>query len=109
MKKKVCILLNTVSSILERTSTLVVAMLKREEELDYAKEEHKSSSQDQDRLLEMEKNFKSQIEALEKEKESLQLRNGDMETLKKQIEQQTAEYHRLSVEHNLLPVEHKSI
>ncbi|KAI7892296.1 B-cell receptor-associated protein 31-like-domain-containing protein [Mucor mucedo] len=96
------------SLILERTSTLVVAMLKHEEELEYAREEHKTSSKDQERLLTMEKNYKDQIEALEKEKETLRLRKGDMDNLKKQIEQQTAEYHQLSVERNLLPVEKKS-
>lgn len=83
-------------------------MLKHEEELEYAREEHKTSSKDQERLLTMEKNYNDQIEALEKEKETLRLRKGDMDNLKKQIEQQTAEYHQLSVERNLLPVEKKS-
>lgn len=104
----VCGIDTRLSSILERTSTLVVTMLKHEEELEYAKEEHKLSSQDQERLLNMEKEFKEKIESLEQEKETLLLRRGDMETLKKQIEQQTADYHQLSTERNLLPLEKKS-
>lgn len=82
-------------SILERTSSLVIAMLKREEELEDAKQEHASSTQDQDRLNTMETSYKNKITALKVEVEELRKQEKDMENLKKQIMQQTEEYNRL--------------
>ncbi|KAG0734853.1 hypothetical protein G6F57_014489 [Rhizopus arrhizus] len=83
------------SLILERTSSLVIAMLKREEELEDAKQEHASSTQDQDRLNTMETSYKNKITALKVEVEELRKQEKDMENLKKQIMQQTEEYNRL--------------
>jgi B-cell receptor-associated protein 31 len=96
-----------ITSILERTSTLVIQMLKREEELEYAKQEHQSSSKDQGRLINMEQNYKSQIDALEEELKDLQVQERDFATLKKRVQQQSEEYHQLAVEKNLLATEPK--
>ncbi|GAA5797087.1 B-cell receptor-associated protein 31-like-domain-containing protein [Helicostylum pulchrum] len=95
------------SLILERTSTIIIAMLKRDEELEYAKEEHKSSSKDQERLVEMENDFKAKIEALNKEVEQLRSETEGFEALKQKTEQEAAEYHKLAVQQNLLPAEKK--
>jgi chromosome segregation ATPase len=89
-------------SILERTSSLVIAMLKREEELKDAKQEHASSTQDQDRLNTMEISYKNKIIALKVELEELRKQEKDMENLKKQIMQQTEEYNRLIDRHKAL-------
>lgn len=82
-------------------------MLKRDEELEYAKEEHKSSSKDQERLVEMENNFKVKIEALNKEVEQLRSETEGFEALKQKTEQEAKEYHKLAVQQNLLPAEKK--
>lgn len=82
-------------------------MLKHEEQLEHAKEEHVSSTKDQERLVEIEKGYKNQIDTLSKELEELQKEGRDFETLKKQVEQQSEEYHRLAVEKNLLAAEPK--
>lgn len=95
------------SSILERTSTLVIDMLKHEEQLEYAKEEHKTSTKNQERLVEIEKSYKDQIAALNKELKELQLESKDIEALKVQVQQQSEEYHQLAVEKNLLATEPK--
>ncbi|CAO3656545.1 unnamed protein product [Mucor hiemalis] len=95
------------SLILERTSTLVIDMLKHEEQLEYAKEEHKTSTQNQERLVEIEKSYKEQIDALNNELKGLQQESKDIETLKKQVQQQSEEYHQLAVEKNLLATEPK--
>ncbi|KAI9476007.1 MAG: B-cell receptor-associated protein 31-like-domain-containing protein [Benjaminiella poitrasii] len=86
------------SLILERTSTLIIQMLNHEEELEYAKKEHLSSKEDEQRLLEMEKSYENKIKELQEELMELQKEEKDFENLKKQIEQQTAEYNRLSDE-----------
>ncbi len=82
-------------------------MLKHEEQLEHAREEHISSTKDQERLVEIEQNYKNQIDTLSKELEELQKESRDFETLKKQVEQQSEEYHRLAVEKNLLATEPK--
>lgn len=89
-------------SILERTSSLVIAMLKREEELEDAKQEHASSTQDQDRLNTMETSYKNKITALKVEVEELKKQEKDIENLKKQIAQQTEEYNQLRDRHESL-------
>jgi B-cell receptor-associated protein 31 len=73
-------------------------MLKHEEELEYAQKEHISSKEDEKRLLDMEKSYEDKIQTLEKELKELQQQERDFENLKKQVEQQTAEYHRLADE-----------
>jgi chromosome segregation ATPase len=73
-------------------------MLKHEEELEYAKKEHTSSKEDEKRLLDMEKSYENKIQSLRKELNELQQQERDFENLKKQVEQQTAEYHRLADE-----------
>lgn len=71
-------------------------MLKHEEELEYAKKEHTSSKEDEKRLLDMEKSYENNIQSLEKELNELRQQERDFENLKKQVEQQTAEYHELA-------------
>ncbi|RCH84749.1 hypothetical protein CU098_004864 [Rhizopus stolonifer] len=88
--------------ILERTSSLVISMLKREEELEDAKKEHVSSTQDQERLEAMETTFKNKITALKVEVEDLRKQEKDTENLKKQIAQQTEEYNQLLGRHEAL-------
>ncbi|KAI8074283.1 B-cell receptor-associated protein 31-like-domain-containing protein [Gilbertella persicaria] len=90
------------SLILERTSTLLIQMLKHDEALEDAKKEHLSSQEDQKRLLEMEKSYETKIESLKKEVFELKQEERDFENLKKQVEQQTAEYHRLADERRRL-------
>ncbi|KAI8645487.1 B-cell receptor-associated protein 31-like-domain-containing protein [Parasitella parasitica] len=90
------------SLILERTSTLVIAMLKHEEELEYAKGEHASSKLDEKKLLDMEKSYEEEIKALQKEVEQLQKKKSEYENLKRQAEQGAAEYHKLADEHTKL-------
>ncbi|KAG1458027.1 hypothetical protein G6F56_006486 [Rhizopus delemar] len=90
------------SLILERTSSLVISMLKREEELEDAKKEHVSSTQDQERLEAMETTFKNKITALKVEVEDLRKQEKDTENLKKQIAQQTEEYNQLLGRHEAL-------
>ncbi|OBZ85332.1 Uncharacterized protein C9E9.04 [Choanephora cucurbitarum] len=90
------------SLILERTSTLLIQMLKHDEELEYAKKENLSSQEDQKRLVEMERTYESKIKNLREELMVLQQEDRDFENLKKQVEQQTSEYHRLMDEHKKL-------
>ncbi|KAG1047079.1 hypothetical protein G6F46_010151 [Rhizopus delemar] len=90
------------SLILERTSSLVIAMLKKEEELEDAIKEHVSSTQDQERLETMETTFKNKITALKVEVEELKKQEKDIENLKKQIAQQTEEYNQLRDRHESL-------
>ncbi|ORZ23984.1 B-cell receptor-associated protein 31-like-domain-containing protein [Absidia repens] len=90
------------SLILERTSTLVIQMLKREEELENAKQEHVSAGKDQQRLIDIENDYKKQIDTLTKENKALKAEQRDFETLKKQVGQQSAEYNRLADERNAL-------
>lgn len=77
-------------------------MLKREEELEDAKKEHVSSTQDQERLEAMETTFKNKITALKVEVEDLRKQEKDTENLKKQIAQQTEEYNQLLGRHEAL-------
>ncbi|KAI8093220.1 B-cell receptor-associated protein 31-like-domain-containing protein [Halteromyces radiatus] len=90
------------SLILERTSTLVIQMLKREEELENAKKENVSVGKDQQRLIDMEADYKKQIENLKKEVKELKQEQRDFDTLKKQVGQQAEEYNRLADERNAL-------
>ncbi|KAI8383058.1 B-cell receptor-associated protein 31-like-domain-containing protein [Blakeslea trispora] len=90
------------SLILERTSTLLIQMLKHDEELEYAKKENLSSQADQKRLLEMERTYEDKIKQLKEELVVLKKEDRDFENLKKQVEQQTTEYHRLADEHKQL-------
>ncbi|CEP18913.1 hypothetical protein [Parasitella parasitica] len=84
------------SLILERTSTLVIAMLKHEEELEYAKGEHASSKQDEKKLLDMEKSYEEDIKTLQNEVNHLLQKKSEYENLRQQIEQEAAEYHKLA-------------
>ncbi|OAD77890.1 hypothetical protein PHYBLDRAFT_180036 [Phycomyces blakesleeanus NRRL 1555(-)] len=101
------------SLILERTSKLVLDMLKREEELDNAKKEAISllpfsyiftqsavTMKDQQRLIDLESTYTKQVNELTKEIKELKTKELDIETLKKQVEQQSVEYNRLSDERN---------
>ncbi|KAG2204195.1 hypothetical protein INT46_006079 [Mucor plumbeus] len=90
------------SLILERTSTLVIAMLKHEEELEYAKTEHASSKQDEKTLLNMEKSYEDEIKTLQNEVVQLQKKKGEYENLKQKIEQEAKEYHKLADERTKL-------
>ncbi|KAI7901433.1 B-cell receptor-associated protein 31-like-domain-containing protein [Cokeromyces recurvatus] len=86
------------SLILERTSALIFQMLRHEEELENTKKEQLLSKEDERRLLDMEKSYEIKIKELTEELMELQKDERDFENLKKQIEQQTAEYNRLSDE-----------
>ncbi|KAL0080738.1 B-cell receptor-associated protein 31-like-domain-containing protein [Phycomyces blakesleeanus] len=88
------------SLILERTSKLVLDMLKREEELDNAKKESAVTMKDQQRLIDLESTYTKQVNELTKEIKELKTKELDIETLKKQVEQQSVEYNRLSDERN---------
>ncbi|KAG0181489.1 hypothetical protein DFQ28_010622 [Apophysomyces sp. BC1034] len=88
------------SLILERTSTLVIQMLQREEELDNMKKESAEVGKDQRRLIDLETTYKKQVEELTKEVKELQKEERDFETLKKQVAQQSEEYNRLADERN---------
>ncbi|KAI9276175.1 B-cell receptor-associated protein 31-like-domain-containing protein [Sporodiniella umbellata] len=90
------------SLILERTSSLVISMLKREEELETAREEHVTSTEDQKRLDTMETSYKNKIGALKAEVQELRNQEKDAENLKKQIAQQTEEYNQLMRRHEAL-------
>ncbi|KAI8339203.1 B-cell receptor-associated protein 31-like-domain-containing protein [Chlamydoabsidia padenii] len=90
------------SLILDRTSTLVIQMLKREEELENAKQETASVGKDQQRLVDMENDYKKQVSDLTQEIKELQAEKRDFETLKKQVGQQHTEYNRLADERNAL-------
>ncbi|KAI8391027.1 B-cell receptor-associated protein 31-like-domain-containing protein [Radiomyces spectabilis] len=90
------------SLILERTSTLVIEVLKREEELDKYKSETASVNADSRRLGELEESYKKEIQDLNNEISELKRQERDFETLKKQVEQQSKEYNRLADKHNEL-------
>ncbi|KAF7726908.1 hypothetical protein EC973_008203 [Apophysomyces ossiformis] len=90
------------SLILERTSTLVIQMLQREEELENMKKESLEVNKDQQRLIDLEKTYKKQVEELTQEVKELQKQERDFETLKKQVAQQSEEYNRLADERNAL-------
>ncbi|ORZ12211.1 B-cell receptor-associated protein 31-like-domain-containing protein [Absidia repens] len=90
------------SLILDRTSTLVIQMLKREEELENARKETASVGKDQQRLIDMENDYKKQIATLTTENKELKAEQRDFETLKKQVGQQAEEYNRLADERNHL-------
>ncbi|KAI8880940.1 B-cell receptor-associated 31-like protein [Backusella circina FSU 941] len=90
------------SLILERTSNLVITMLKHEEAVHDAKKETISSSKDQERLLDMEKSYTAKIDGLKGELDTLKKEERDVLNLKKQVEQQSEEYHRLAEEHRTL-------
>ncbi|KAI8997147.1 B-cell receptor-associated protein 31-like-domain-containing protein [Pilobolus umbonatus] len=96
------------SLILERTSTLIINMLKREEELEFAKSETISSTKDQEALLKMEKNYKLKIDQLKDELKELQVQEHDFETLKKQVEHEKTEYERLTNEKTRLELSIKT-
>ncbi|CAO3646028.1 unnamed protein product [Cunninghamella blakesleeana] len=81
------------SLILERTSTLVIQMLKREEDFENAKKETVDVGKDQDRLF-------KEIEELTKRNKELEKKQLDFDTLKKQASQQAEEYNRLADERN---------
>ncbi|CAO0792729.1 unnamed protein product [Mucor circinelloides] len=90
------------SLILERTSTLVIAMLKHEEELEHAKSEHESSKQDEKKLLEMERSYEDKIKSLQSEVVQLQSKKSEYENLKQKIDQEAADYHKLADERTKL-------
>lgn len=107
--------------ILERTSALVLELLQREEELKKAKTQvHKNPpykiscpnykykcqtadvTKDQQRLIDMEDDYKKKVDVLNVQIKELKRENLDYETLKKQADQQAKEYNRLADEHNKL-------
>ncbi|KAI8066711.1 B-cell receptor-associated protein 31-like-domain-containing protein [Gongronella butleri] len=88
------------SLILERTSALVIQMLKREEELESARKESALVGKDQQRLIDMENDYKKQVNTLKAEIKALKDQERDFDTLKKQASQQAAEYDRLADERN---------
>ncbi|KAI9022965.1 B-cell receptor-associated protein 31-like-domain-containing protein [Phycomyces nitens] len=88
------------SLILERTSKLVLNMLKRDEELDNAKKESAVTMKDQQRLIDLETTYTKQVTDLTKEIKELKKKDLDIETLKKQVEQQAVEYNQLLDERN---------
>jgi hypothetical protein len=77
-------------------------MLKHEEAVQDAKKETISSSKDQERLLDMEKSYAAKIEGLKGELDTLKKEECDVLNLKKQVQQQSEEYHRLAEEHSTL-------
>ncbi|KAL0086041.1 B-cell receptor-associated protein 31-like-domain-containing protein [Phycomyces blakesleeanus] len=90
------------SLILDRTSTLVIEVLKREEELESVKKDAVSANNDSKRLVDIEKEFQVKITELNNELKQLKQQERDFETLKKQADQQQKEYNRLSDERNAL-------
>ncbi|RCH94805.1 hypothetical protein CU098_010471 [Rhizopus stolonifer] len=86
--------------ILERTSKLVITMLKREEELEEVKREHDVSTKGQERL-ETIMSFKNKIIALKVEVEELRKQEKNIDHLKRQIEQQTEEHYQLMNRHEI--------
>ncbi|KAI7901393.1 B-cell receptor-associated protein 31-like-domain-containing protein [Cokeromyces recurvatus] len=93
------------SLILERTSTLVLNLLQREEELKKAKNENLESTKDQQKLIEMEEEYKNKVANLTEQIKELKRQKLDYETLKKQADQQAKEYNRLADEFNQLEKE----
>ncbi|KAI8885371.1 hypothetical protein K501DRAFT_293486 [Backusella circina FSU 941] len=90
------------SLILERTSALVLELLKREEELKKAKTETANITKDQQRLIDMEDDFKKQVDVLNVQIKELKKEKVNFATLKKQADQQSVEYNRLADEYNAL-------
>ncbi|KAI8087814.1 endoplasmic reticulum protein [Gilbertella persicaria] len=90
------------SLILERTSALVLELLQREEDLKKAKTETTEITKGQQRLINMEDDYKKQIDVLQVQIKELKRQKLDYETLKKQADQQQKEYSRLADEHNQL-------
>ncbi|KAG0175018.1 hypothetical protein DFQ29_007294 [Apophysomyces sp. BC1021] len=90
------------SLILERTSTLVIEVLKREEEVEQFKKENVSAAKDQQRLINMEQSYKKEIDELTQKVNDLKKQGRDYEILKKQAAQQHLEYNRLADERNAL-------
>ncbi|KAL7319784.1 Endoplasmic reticulum transmembrane protein 3 [Mucor circinelloides] len=90
------------SLILERTSALVLELLQREVELKKAKTETAEVTKGQQRLIDMEDDYKKKVDVLNVQIKELKRQNLDFETLKKQANQQSVEYNRLADEHNKL-------
>ncbi|KAG0949378.1 hypothetical protein G6F57_001388 [Rhizopus arrhizus] len=90
------------SVILERTSALVLELVKREEELKHTKSKTAEVTEGQQRLINMESDYKKQVEALNTQIKELKRQNLDYETLKKQAAQQQKEFDRLATEYNEL-------
>ncbi|KAI9267878.1 B-cell receptor-associated protein 31-like-domain-containing protein [Phascolomyces articulosus] len=90
------------SLILERTSTLVFQVLKREEELENLKKETNSTTEGHQEFIDKEDGYKKEIAALNSELKQLKQQDRDFETLKKQVAQQSVEYNRLADERNEL-------
>ncbi|KAI9476032.1 MAG: B-cell receptor-associated protein 31-like-domain-containing protein [Benjaminiella poitrasii] len=90
------------SLILERTSTLVLELLQREEDLKNAKNEHAEVTKGQQKLIEMEDEYKTKVSVLTEQVKELKRQKLDYETLKKQADQQAKEYNRLADEFNQL-------
>ncbi|KAI8972989.1 B-cell receptor-associated protein 31-like-domain-containing protein [Pilobolus umbonatus] len=90
------------SVILDRTSHLVLTLSQREEDLKKAKNETTSITQGQQRLIDMEDDYKKQVDVLTVQIKELKRVKTDYETLKKQASQQSKEYNRLADEFNQL-------
>ncbi|CEP18705.1 hypothetical protein [Parasitella parasitica] len=90
------------SLILERTSALVLELLQREQELKKAKTETAEVTKSQQRMIDMEDDYKKKVDVLNVQIKELKRQNLDFETLKKQASQQSLEYNRLADEHNKL-------
>ncbi|KAI9496176.1 B-cell receptor-associated protein 31-like-domain-containing protein [Zychaea mexicana] len=90
------------SLILERTSTLVFQVLKREEELENLKKETQSTTQGHQEFIDKEDMYKKEITSLNTDLKQLKQQERDFETLKKQVAQQAVEYNRLADERNAL-------
>ncbi|OBZ83903.1 Endoplasmic reticulum transmembrane protein 3 [Choanephora cucurbitarum] len=90
------------SLILERTSALVLELLQREEDLKKAKTESSEITKGQQRLIDMEDDYKKQVDVLQVQIKELKRQHVDFATLKKQADQQQKEYSRLAEEYNAL-------
>ncbi|CAO3664940.1 unnamed protein product [Rhizopus stolonifer] len=90
------------SLILERTSALVLDLAKREEELLHAKTQTAEVTKGHQRLIDMEDDYKKQVDVLNVQIKELKRQNLDYETLKKQADQQQKEFDRLATEYNKL-------
>ncbi|KAI8368739.1 B-cell receptor-associated protein 31-like-domain-containing protein [Blakeslea trispora] len=90
------------SLILERTSALVLELLQREEELKKAKTETTEITKGQQRLIDMEDDYKKQVDVLQVQIKELKRQQLDYATLKKQADQQQLEYSRLAEDFNKL-------
>ena len=88
--------------ILERTSALVLELLQREEELKKTKTESSEITKGQQRLIDMEDDYKKQVDVLQVQIKELKRQQLDYATLKKQADQQQLEYSRLAEDFNKL-------